>query len=156
MGETLVVSDVVDTDQLDVVGALRQDGPVEVAADAAEAVDAETDGHETRDSFTDRRLAPGWFWGAGAVAHVVVERRDPTLWHLSAGRDDGVHDRLVTGCTRRAVAGPTPAHGSSMSGVRLASVPGMPELGCPPVGHRQQPADPAGHGVLGHRRVDES
>jgi hypothetical protein len=72
MGKALVVGDVVDADQLDVVGALREYGPVEVAADAAEAVDAYADGHGTRDSFADRRRAPAGP-GAGAVAHVVVD-----------------------------------------------------------------------------------
>ena len=42
--ERLVVGEVVDRDDLD-VGALRQGGAEEVAADAAEAVDAYADGH---------------------------------------------------------------------------------------------------------------
>ena len=43
-----------------------------------------------------------------------------------------------------------------MSRVRLDSVSGMPRSDGPLVGHREQPADPAGDGVLGHRRVGEA
>ena len=45
VGQRLVVGQVVDADDLD-VGARRDDGAEEVAADAAEAVDADADGHE--------------------------------------------------------------------------------------------------------------
>ena len=44
VGEGLVVGQVVDADDLD-VGARRESGAEEVAADAAEAVDANADGH---------------------------------------------------------------------------------------------------------------
>ena len=50
---------------------------------------------------------------------------------------------------------PEPCQLSSMSAVTADSVSGMPRSGGPLVGHRQQPADPAGDRVLGHRRVGQ-
>ena len=95
----LVVGQVVDGDDLD-VGTGRSDGAEEVAADPAEAVDTDTNGHEDGTSRVD-----GERWmSAGLVAPLHQppdHRREDQLHrqlHLSAGADDGVrtrHERIV-------------------------------------------------------------
>src|SRR5262249_19549899 len=127
-------------DDLD-VGALGREGPVVVAADPAEAVDANADGHA-------RLLGVPWVcrWRAADSA-VGATRPYPSRAGPRPGPRSRGSPRLVTRRSRPSAL----QHLGGQVGLGAGDALVRGAL----VRHRQQPPDAAGDRVLGQRRVGE-